>query len=703
MIKSTSSTILLGLKNIPGFSAIAEVETNRGQLFKLFDVDDEVTEFEGSNQSPISKNGHRMSNLNSPKSPQSSPNYGSPYNTRKTSVSFVSPNSMSTSINRRGSINSRSNSCFNYSRFDLQLSQSNESKFDIADEIYNQLSLVLTPNAISHTQLINRLIGITVDIHDIASICDMDDIIERERLIAIASSIEDTIDADLDDGDVTCSRGRKRIDMLTDLKEKAERLIVTLQQDANNSRRIETKNYSLAASFDGLIRGIAPMLEQLKSILSHFSLIDTSIEDMKQRLETEGTRFITSDFIFRLPDAYEGQSIASLAIIAGAGAILRYIRNYWPDFTSLGVSTTYIQGLQLAKNLDDIDFSNPVTLRALGFDPSLLLSAGFGAVDIISAGFSASELRNGGIDITVLKSAGLVDTTSKLIGFDIDIQKEILIEFCKNMNYKQWLKCEGWEVVKSTDIAAMPTANLVNVELGLRTIGRGDVSKQVSVISNLSKVVGLKIDSNGCVVKIILPSNNLNGALPHNLGYISTLTQLVLNGNKIKGILPESLGLLHSLEVVYLNDNQLSGEIPSTFKSLKNLKILCLDRNKLSGLVPQSLASLRKLQRLTLDHNNFVGQLPYRLVELVALQELNCSNNRFQGPIPEFFGRMTSLKSLSLSHNYFQGTIPDSFTGLKNLTSLTLDGNAGVKVDTMTRIKLQRFLNTCRLKFDSNK
>jgi hypothetical protein len=190
VIKSSSSVILLGLKKIPGFSAIAEVEINRGQnsLSKLFDADVEVTEFEGN--SPINNTGHGlvMSHLNSPKSPLCSSNYGSPpyTNTRKSSVSFVSPNSISTSINRRGSINSRSNSCFNYSRFDLQLSQSNESKFDVADEIYNQLSSVLTPKALAHTQLINRLIGITGDIHDVASICDMDDINERERLISIA-------------------------------------------------------------------------------------------------------------------------------------------------------------------------------------------------------------------------------------------------------------------------------------------------------------------------------------------------------------------------------------------------------------------------------------------------------------------------------------------------------------------------------------
>lgn len=709
IIKSSSLAILSELKKIPGFSAVSEIDTNKG-LSRLFgrsvDSDDEVTEFEGSH-SPIRKSGLDLesSRLNSPKSPMSPSNYGSPSysNTRKSSVSFTTPNTTSQNTTRRASINSRSNSCFNYSRFDLQISQSNESKFELADDIFNQLSVLLTPQALAHTQLINRLMGIIIEIHEISDLCDLDDHVERERLLTLASCIEDTIDADVDDADVVCSRGRKRIDLLTELKQKAERLLIALHKDASSARRIETKNYSLAASLDGLIEGISPLLEQLQAVLNRFSFIDTSIDDMKGRLELEGTRFINADFIFRLPDAYEGQSIASLAIIAGAGSMLRYIRNFWPEFSSLGVNSSFIQGLKATKDLDDVDFSNAVVLRGMGFDPELLLAAGFGAVDIISAGFSASELRSGGIDVTVLKSAGLADTTSKLIGFDIDIQKEILIEFCKNMRWLNWLKHDGWDIVKNTEIAAMPTATLVNVELGLRTIGRGDVSKQYSVISNLSKVSGLKIDSNGCVTKLILPSNNLSGPLPHNIGYISTLTQIVLNSNKIVGNIPESIGLLTSLEVIYLNDNEITGEIPHSFKALKNLKILCLDRNKLSGLVPQSLASLRKLQRLTLNNNNFSGQLPYRLVELVSLQELFLQNNRFKGPFPEFLGRMPNLKTLQLSNNYFTGTIPDSWINLSKLTTLSIDGNSGATIDTMTRIKLQRYLNTCRLKFDSSK
>lgn len=460
IIKSSASIVLSGLKKIPEFTAVSEIGVNRS-LSKLFErrVSDDFTEFDST---PIKKNDS-VSCLNSPKSPQyinASPSYS---NTRRLSVSMT-PTSISYTANRRGSINSRSNSCFNYSRFDLQPSQSNESKFDLADEIFNNLSVVLAPKALAHTQLLNRLMGINLDIHYIASLCDMEDQAERDRLIVIASTIEDTIDSDLNDEDVICSRGRKRIDLLIELKEKAERLLLTLQKDANSARRIETKNYSLAASFDGIVEGIFPLLEQLKGTLNRFSFIDTSIDDLKGRLELEGTRFITSDFIFRLPDAYEGQSIASLSIIAGAGSVLRYIRNYWPEFTSLGVSSAFIQGLTVSKDTNDVDFSNAVALRAMGFDPQLLLAAGMGAVDIISAGFSASELKNGGIDVSVLKSAGLVDTTSKLVGFDIDIQKDILIEFCKNMNFKHWVKKDGWDSVKASEIIA--TASLVNVELG---------------------------------------------------------------------------------------------------------------------------------------------------------------------------------------------------------------------------------------------
>lgn len=45
--------------------------------------------------------------------------------------------------------------------------------------------------------------------------------------------------------------------------------------------------------------------------------------EINELIAREGTSFLTSDYIFQFASGREGHSIGSLAIVAGAGAVLR--------------------------------------------------------------------------------------------------------------------------------------------------------------------------------------------------------------------------------------------------------------------------------------------------------------------------------------------------------------------------------------------
>jgi hypothetical protein len=113
--------------------------------------------------------------------------------------------------------------------------------------------------------------------------------------------------------------------------------------------------------------------------------------------------------LLKYVDAYEGQSVGSLAIIAGAGAILTDIRRHWVGLTALGggdsnsskdeynaTSSSYSKDSLSADGsisnsesetwnplADKINFSDARTLRILGFSIQELKAAGFSDIDIL--------------------------------------------------------------------------------------------------------------------------------------------------------------------------------------------------------------------------------------------------------------------------------------------------------------------------------
>lgn len=84
-------------------------------------------------------------------------------------------------------------------------------------------------------------------------------------------------------------------------------------------------------------------LKRTKKSISNNSNNNSSVTNnyinINEKIARDGTKFFTSDFIFQYQSIRSGgHSIGSLAIVAGAGAVLRHIRQYWPDFTALNGS-----------------------------------------------------------------------------------------------------------------------------------------------------------------------------------------------------------------------------------------------------------------------------------------------------------------------------------------------------------------------------
>lgn len=167
--------------------------------------------------------------------------------------------------------------------------------------------------------------------------------------------------------------------------------------------------------------------------------VTTELE-ISERIAREGSAsFIDSDFLFEFSCHWdEGHSIGSLAIIAGAGSILRHIRANWPNLHSLmynpysttnnaPFTSTMEDGFEndqskLHEQTGTIDFRDANRLRLMGFDARALRQAGFSDIEILTAGFTAMQLRAAGFSTEELRSAGLTDQTLRAVGYNLEQQ-----------------------------------------------------------------------------------------------------------------------------------------------------------------------------------------------------------------------------------------------------------------------------------------
>lgn len=213
------------------------------------------------------------------------------------------------------------------------------------EELQRQLHELLSPASVSLTQLIQRLVGVSADLVHLAERAHRaGQYDEGDRLLSLRAVVEATIDADLHDNthELVCGRGRRRLDNTQVLMQQVLMGSRELQRLAIRSRA--ESDFTGAQALDEVAADLTKCLNKIESHLAsgvfslldaeHGSVMEAGLE-IHELIAREGTTFLTSDYIFQVTSGREGHSIGSLAIIAGAGAVLRFIRAEWPGLSAL--------------------------------------------------------------------------------------------------------------------------------------------------------------------------------------------------------------------------------------------------------------------------------------------------------------------------------------------------------------------------------
>lgn len=413
----------------------------------------------------------------------------------------------------------------NTSQYKKEFSQLIFDTLHSFETLLHQLNLLLTTEAMAHSELICRLIGIRDDLYSLIEVnTHATNQVEAERLLELVNVIDNTIDADEQDhlyhhpymmiseistnnlaaataalgaeggtslnaaqalnsssyssyvkylasiANHEIGRGRKRIDniyhFLKVLVEGMNELIKL------KSRAKSINDFIAVKSIDQILDLLKTKIEMVEKSITPFHLLDHDndisshgnalqlpkinqnlILDINERIAREGTDFLTSDFLFSYCCGQKGHSIGSLAIVSGAGAVLRCIKTFWPSFTVLGGSNNVTEtGKSSSLNPEtstdftsSVDFRSANTLRLLGFDAKTLKLAGFSTVDILTAGFTAEQLKTTGFSIELIRSIPHFDHYfTRAVGYQLETQAKILLEFFLTTGGTQWRKSDSW-------------------------------------------------------------------------------------------------------------------------------------------------------------------------------------------------------------------------------------------------------------------
>ena len=224
------------------------------------------------------------------------------------------------------------------------------------EELQLQLRQLLELPSAALNELLLRFVGISSDLLQLSDMnISIGNLPESDRLLMLRDAVDSSIDADLQDdyldekssaSMMVCGRGRSRLSDLDTLVRQVKVGRRELQRVAGRARL--EKDFTGAHALDAVAADLSKSLNRLQQSMLPFSLL--SVEDdlnissddvgqqgmmeINDRIARDGSSFITADFLFNFSNSSR-HSIASLAVIAGAGAILRHVRNSWPGLTAL--------------------------------------------------------------------------------------------------------------------------------------------------------------------------------------------------------------------------------------------------------------------------------------------------------------------------------------------------------------------------------
>ena len=94
------------------------------------------------------------------------------------------------------------------------------------------------------------------------------------------------------------------------------------ESDFTGAQALEAVSQELVGALNSVERSLAQGVFSLLDSESSTSATEGGVE-INEIIAREGTGFITADYLFQFTSGREGHSIGSLAIVAGAGAVLR--------------------------------------------------------------------------------------------------------------------------------------------------------------------------------------------------------------------------------------------------------------------------------------------------------------------------------------------------------------------------------------------
>jgi hypothetical protein len=366
------------------------------------------------------------------------------------------------------------------------------------------------------------------------------------------------------------------------------------------------------------------------------------ILDINERIAREGTEFLTSDFLFSYCCGPKGHSIGSLAIVSGCGAVLRFIKSYWPTFSILGgnvgnsnmnPNTSGVEDRLLnysmessfmlhhsmsfknannpVNDINNIDFRNANTMRLLGFDAKSLQLAGFSTIDILTAGFTAEQLKSTGFGIEMIRAIPYFDHYfTRAIGYQLETQGKILLEFFYSTNGLGWKKNEFWKELdallrqisnaapmtataaagnSTSNTAAMIVPSFDNIN---NLLNNSKSQQQIVLLNLLKKLFGIMIQEpvfdplSPINNPAIMNNNNTNLGATGNTTSNASASNLLFSGNNTVSTVNNSnsnSGMNNSNTMGSGNDSGVGG-IHRNVDASEVTKLI-LTQNNLNGML----------------------------------------------------------------------------------------------------------------------
>jgi hypothetical protein len=196
---------------------------------------------------------------------------------------------------------------------------------------------LITDTSSSYSQLIQRLQGFANDLYSLSEICSKAGAYsEADRLKQLMQCVRHTLDCDLKDVNVYCGRSVMRIDLIENVLQESHFIQQELRNCAEKARL--TKDYTIIASAEKVYKTLTQLSDKVLHTIKPFTLFDKvdGAENIDERITSEGTSFIDSDYLLQVECGPGQHNLSSLAIMASASVILNDIRVNWPNLTTFG-------------------------------------------------------------------------------------------------------------------------------------------------------------------------------------------------------------------------------------------------------------------------------------------------------------------------------------------------------------------------------